>query len=143
MTTEIKPSERRTKCRFALKRELRYKVVDDGNTLAAGTGETIDLSSGGVGILVDQPLAVGAFIELSISWPVLLDENCPMRLIVFGRVVRCEDRLVACTVDKYEFRTQARKIHVAMPVRNDAMLQRWADGFRREAMKGRAVRASA
>jgi hypothetical protein len=139
MRNETKPTERRTKFRFPIHRELRYKLLEDDTIVAAGVGETVDVSSGGVGMMVDQPLALGAFVELSISWPVLLDASCPMRLIVFGRVVRHEGRLTACTIDKYEFRTQARKLQVATPIRTDTMLQRWADGIRKESIKARAA----
>ncbi|MGA2269536.1 MAG: hypothetical protein ABSH44_13790 [Bryobacteraceae bacterium] len=53
----------------------------------------------------EPELRPGTFIELSISWPALLDQTCPMRLIVFGRVLRGAGRTAACTLDKYEFRT--------------------------------------
>ena len=92
-------------------------------------------------MLVDQALVIGAFVEISISWPVLLDQNCPMRLIVFGRVVRSEGTMVGCTIDKYEFRTQARRLQVATPIRSDMMLQRWADGVRKEHDKARVANA--
>lgn len=133
-TVEI---ERRTKARFPVRRELRYKVLEDNTTVAAGFGETVDVSSSGVAFTVDQRLNQGAFIELSISWPVLLDASCAMRLIVFGRVQRSSEAKTACTVDKYEFRTQARSFQVAVPVRSDSMLQRWADGIRRESLRTR------
>jgi hypothetical protein len=139
MRNETKPSERRTKFRFPLQRELRYKLLEDDTIIASGSGETVNVSSGGVGLTVDQPLAVGAFVELSISWPVLLDASCPMRLIVFGRVVRTWENRCACTIDKYEFRTQARTMQVATPIRTDGMLQRWAGGFRKEALKIRTA----
>lgn len=139
MRNETKPSERRLKRRFPIQRELRFKLLEDDAIVAAGSGETIDVSSGGVAVNVDQPLGLGAFIELSISWPVLLDASCPMRLIVFGRVVRSEGNRVACTIDKYEFRTQARKLQVATPIRSDGMLQRWADQIRKENTKARAA----
>jgi len=43
-------------------------------------------------------------------------------------------------VEKYEFRTQSRKLRThTVPSRNDGMLQRWADGFRRENPKFRAL----
>lgn len=139
MLFETKPIERRTKYRFPLHREMRYKVLENDSIVAAGSGQTANLSSGGAGFTVDQPLAVGAFIEVSISWPVLLDSNCPIRLIAFGRVVRCAGREVACTIDKYEFRVQARTLHLATPIRSDGMLQRWADGIRKESLKARAT----
>ena len=139
MQNETKPIERRVKVRFPLHRELRYKLLEDDTIVASGSGETLDVSSGGVSMSVDQPLAMGAFVELSISWPVLLDQTCPMRLIAFGRVVRIEGNRAACTIDKYEFRTQARKPQVVTPIRSDAMLQRWADGYRKETVKARAA----
>ena len=73
-----------------------------------GQGHTVNMSSGGIAFSLDRELAPGAFVELSISWPVTLDTGTPMRLVVFGRVVRTMDGIAACSVDKYEFRTQAR-----------------------------------
>ncbi|MDR3703233.1 MAG: PilZ domain-containing protein [Candidatus Sulfopaludibacter sp.] len=138
----VRPSEkleRRTKARFPIHRELRYKVLDDDTIVAAGVGKTVDISSSGLAFDIDQTVKPGAFIELSISWPVLLDENCGMRLIVFGRVLRSGPRKTVCTIDKYEFRTQARVFQAAVPTRTDSMLQRWADGYRRETLKTREV----
>jgi hypothetical protein len=130
----IQQNERRTKFRFAIQREMRYKVVEEGTMIASGTGQTIDVGSGGVAFDAEQQLKPGAFVEVSISWPVLLDETCPMRLIVFGRVLRSAGRKTVCSLDKYEFRTQARTVQPTAP-RSDGMLQRWADGFRKEALK--------
>ena len=135
-------SDRRKKFRFPIHRELRYKILDEGVLVGAGTGQSINMGSGGVAISIDRELKPGAFIELSISWPVLLNDSCPMRFIAFGRVLRSAGKRSACTIDKYEFRTQARTVQAMPSVRNDAMLQRWADGIRKEAMKPR-VAASA
>ena len=138
----VRPSEkpeRRTKARFPIRRELRYKVLEDNTIVASGIGRTIDISSSGLAFDIDQTVKPGAFIELSISWPVLLDESCPMRLIVFGRVLRSGLQNSACSVDKYEYRTQARALQAVTPVRTDSMLQRWADGYRREITKAREV----
>ena len=122
-------------------RQLRYKMLEGDTIVASGVGETIDISSTGVAFSIEQQLKPGSFIELSISWPVLLHQDCPMRLIVFGRVLRsCEEKSV-CTVDKYEFRTQARVVQTTAPVRSDSMLQRWADGMRRDTVKARVMSA--
>ena len=132
-------NERRAKARFPILRELRYKLLEDGAVIGSGEGQTYDVGSGGIAFVHDGELKPGAFIELSISWPVLLDERCAMRLIVFGRVVRSGERRTACTVDKYEFRTQARTYQ--LPVRNDSMLRRWADSFVKESLKVRVASA--
>jgi len=130
-TKAVSDSERRGKFRFPMQRELRYKLLKNGATVESGAGETVDIGSGGVGFAIGRSLPTNTFIELSISWPVLLDNSCPMRLIVFGRVVRTDPGKSACTIDKYEFRTQARVLNPA-PVRTDSMLQRYADAVRRE-----------
>src|ERR1039458_7141112 len=100
--------ERRGKRRFAIERDLRYKTADHGVPVAAGSGQTMNMGSGGVAFVAEQPLTRGRFVELSIGWPVLLGGTCPIRFVVFGRVLRCNGRKAVCTIEKYEFRTQAR-----------------------------------
>jgi hypothetical protein len=129
-------AERRKKARFPINREVRYKVLEGDRIVEFGTGTTLDMGSGGMAFVTERQVLAGSFIELSISWPVLLGDSCPMRLIVFGRVVRSSARQAACTVDKYEYRTQARAtVTQIAPVRNDSMLQRWADNIRKETLK--------
>ena len=108
----IRATDRRKKSRFPIRRELRYKLLAD-DTMDSGTGQTINMGSGGIAFSIDHELKPDAFIELSISWPMLLDNTCPMRLIVFGRVLRSQSRKSVCNIDKYEFRTQARTFQAA------------------------------
>ncbi|PWT91476.1 MAG: hypothetical protein C5B56_03785 [Proteobacteria bacterium] len=134
-----KDKDRREKFRFPMNREVRYKVLQGGGaTLEAGQGQTIDMSSGGVLFQVERDLTVGAFIQLSVSWPVLLDDSCPMRLVIFGRVLRSTGNKCACSIDKHEFRTQARVIQPPA-MRTDSSLERWAGTFRKEQSKLRLV----
>lgn len=98
--------ERRHKQRFPLPRELRYRLLE-GN-IVIGTGMATDASSGGIAFTSEHALPVGALIELSVSWPVALEDSCRLRLVARGRVVRSGDGKTACTIDKFEFRTQAR-----------------------------------
>jgi hypothetical protein len=135
MPEQKKEIERRSKMRFPIRRDVRYKLVRDDVVIESGLGETTDMASGGVAFQMDHPLQVGAFVELSISWPVLLDNSCAMRLIVFGRIVRAWGKRSACRVDRYEFRTQARALQPVLAVRNDSMLQRFAGNARKETMK--------
>ena len=129
---------RRLKTRFPIHRELRYRLMQDGRVLEMGIGKTVNMASNGVAFALDRALTAGAFIELSISWPVLLDSGTPVRLVVFGRVLRNVGRLSACTVDRYEFRTQARSFARAT-VRQDSMLERWADAWTKETAKMQAA----
>jgi hypothetical protein len=136
MKTE-QPVERRGKLRFAIERDVRYKLLDSEETVSSGVGRTIDISSGGVLFLGEKTLRVGALIELSVSWPVLLNEDTPVRMIAFGRVVRNMGFVTACTIDKYEFRTQAR-VKNPIPIRHDTKLLRWAEAMRAKPLERRA-----
>ena len=124
-------NDRRTKHRFAMEREMRYKVLENDRIVANGTGRTIDISSRGVAFEAPY-VKTGSLVELSISWPVLLDESCLMRLIVFGRVVRAGKRNAACTIDRYEFRTQGRVCQVPVQATLNGPLRRWAGTMDRE-----------
>ena len=138
--------ERRSKWRFGVRRELRFTVMDDGQIVAAGTGHTIDISSAGVAFHTPHELPAGGFVKLSISWPALLDDSCPMLLVVFGRLVRVGEGISACTTEKYEFRTQPREWQARpIAVASDRVMQRWAQSVRRDYTRpaGRAAAAQA
>src|SRR5262249_7624884 len=115
-------NDRRAKFRFPIHRELRYKLLHDDAVVETGIGDTSNIGSGGVAFRTERTLEVDAVIELSISWPILLDETCPMRLIAFGRVLRSGAGMTACTIDKYEFRTQGRTLQAVPITRGNGML---------------------
>jgi len=117
---------RRLKSRFPIHRELRYRLMQEGRVLEAGLGKTVNMGSGGVAFAPDRELSAGMFIELSISWPAQLDNGTPMRLVVFGRVLRSGE-VSACTVDKYEFRTQGRSSENSTGLRGSVLPTRWAE----------------
>ena len=126
---------RRQKSRFPIHRELRYRLMQDGHTLEAGFGKTVNIGSGGVAFALEHELATGTFIELSIGWPVLLDTGTPMRLVIFGRVLRSGDGISVSTIDKYEFRTQARTPQTTTGLRGNLLPPRWMDRMMKQQPK--------
>jgi len=56
-------------------------------------------------------LTSGMPVELSMTWPVLLNDSCPMKLMIYGCVVRSNERWAAVAIERYEFRTQGRGAH--------------------------------
>lgn len=115
-----------------MEREIRYRVLDQDQIIASGTGKTFNLSSSGVAFATEHELPPGAFIELSIAWPALLENRCPLQLIGFGRILRCEKGRVASTIEQYEFRTLARAVpDDAWSARSDQRLRRWAEAVAR------------
>jgi len=140
LTKVEKPNDRRDKSRFPISRELRYKVVKESSVIESGNGQTADISSGGVCFLAGRKMEIDSYVELSISWPVLLDDSMPMRLIIFGRVLRSDGNRCACSIEKYEFRTQPRVFQTTTPTRSDSMLLRWAESLRKDPpMKSRTA----
>ena len=122
------PVDRRAKKRFVMEREIRYRVLEQDKIIAVGSGKTLNLSSNGVAFVTKNDLPPGAFIELSIAWPALHENRCPLQLIGFGRVLRSARGTLACTLKQYEFRTLARIVpEDAWAARGDQNLRRWAD----------------
>ncbi len=106
LNTAKQTNDRRASDRFPLEREIRYKVVSRKTTDAAGSGTTVNMSSGGVLFTTEGLLLPGGQVELAISWPVQLDSKVALKLVARGRVVRAEEGLAAVEIQQYEFRTQ-------------------------------------
>ena len=115
-----------------MEREIRYRVLEQDQIIASGTGKTFNLSSSGVAFAAERDVPIGGFIELSIAWPALLENRCPLQLIGFGRVLRSADGRIAATIEQYEFRTLARAVpDNSWPARSDQRLRRWAEAVAR------------
>lgn len=100
--------ERRTKRRFQIEQEVKYKMLYGQRIAETGVGKTTNISSGGVWFSTETMLTAGMPVELSMTWPVLLNDSCPMKLMIYGCVVRSNERGAAVAIERYEFRTQGR-----------------------------------
>ena len=65
------------------------------------------MSSCGVLFESDCDSPVCRHIELSRDWPVQSDENCLLKLVEQGRVVRHENRQFAVKIERHKFKKQA------------------------------------
>jgi hypothetical protein len=102
--------ERRAKRRFPIDRDVKYKVLRGDRIAEFGSGKTLNVSSSGICFTTETVLPLAAPIELSMSWPALLNDSCPMKLTIHGSVVRSDAHGTVVTVERYEFRTQGRSI---------------------------------
>jgi len=100
--------ERRTKRRFLIDREARYRLLYGQHLAETGAARALNMSSSGIWMATDKMLTTGLPVEVSISWPALLGETCPLKLIVFGCVVRSTEEGAAVAIERYEFRTQGQ-----------------------------------
>src|SRR5690349_9043545 len=111
--TEQEPAEvsgdRRNKRRYPIELPVQYKIMKNYLVMGTGSGNSLDLSSGGIAFTSTAPLKIGSYLELSVSWPVMLNQSCPLKLVASGRVVRSDQTCTAISLDRYEFRTAAAK----------------------------------
>ena len=115
--------ERRTKRRFQIDQEVKYKMLYGQRIAETGVGRTMNISSGGVWFSTENMLTSGMPVELSMNWPVLLNDSCPMKLMIYGCVVRSNEKGAAVAIERYEFRTQgSRSFQQTAPVPVEARL---------------------
>jgi len=100
------PSERRATSRFPLREEVKYKVLHTKALETIGSGQTLNIGSGGILFTTDERLPVGRMVELSVNWPARLDGTCALKFVAVGRVVRSEANRAAVRIERYEFRTR-------------------------------------
>jgi hypothetical protein len=98
-------TDRRGSNRFAIDRELRFKVTNRKVQGEVGQGRTINMSSTGILFTTDQNVLPGRTVEIAVSWPAQLNNKCPLKLVARGRVVRSTEGCVAIQIQHYEFRT--------------------------------------
>ena len=98
---------RRQSERFPIERQVRYRLIDKRNQDERGEGQTINISSHGVAFRPPGPLTPGIRLQMCISWPVLLNDRCALKLVVRGRVARVSEDLVAVEIQQHEFRTNS------------------------------------
>ena len=97
--------DRRSRRRYPMELPMQYKVMRDRLVSGSGTGKVLNMSSKGIAFESSQTLEPGAFVELSVKWPVLLNRCCPLKLVASGRVVRSDAHAAVVNMERYEFRT--------------------------------------
>lgn len=108
-------AERRKKVRFPIQEECTIRT---GKRMAVSqTGLTVDINTHGVLIktLGIQSSDIGKAAEVSVSWPVLLDGSVPIKLFLFGTILRVDGKKVAVRINRHEFWI-ARKKRPEVPV---------------------------
>ncbi|HUP05023.1 MAG TPA: hypothetical protein VMU19_13600 [Bryobacteraceae bacterium] len=104
----VAAGDRRTERRFALILGLSWKLIHRNRVMASGAGHTIDISRHGVRFDSCPRISAGKKMEISIAWPVLLHGVAPIKLVIGGPVVRCDDACTVVRIVRHEFRTARR-----------------------------------
>ena len=105
--------DRRVHFRYSLAFGVQYNITGrtNGNGPRTepieGTGSILNISSGGLLFEADRALNQGAVIDLSVDWPVLLDNRLPLKLKIRGKIIRTNERLTAVQLRWWEFHTRS------------------------------------
>jgi hypothetical protein len=103
-------SEQRSHQRYPIELEAEYRLLSKSHRESLGSAKTRNISSGGVLLRAPGSLIAGSSIEVMVSWPFLLEGVCPLRLVMRGRVVRCDGQGVAIQANYHEFRTAGSRL---------------------------------
>jgi hypothetical protein len=102
--------ERRSRQRFPIEQEVGYKIFGSHKSVVqVGLGMSLNMSSTGVLFTTESTLPPGERVELAMSWPVLLNDMLPLKLVARGRLVRSAGTQAAMSIEKYEFKTRVLK----------------------------------
>jgi hypothetical protein len=102
--TDIIHGDRRCDRRYAVEIPLRFTYTEKGIAYL-GSGTVADLSRSGVRFFTDSPPPDGVEVELRLAWPFLLQNVCPLELMIRGEVFRTGPRGTVVNLHHYEFRT--------------------------------------
>lgn len=105
LDSNLANDERRRNLRFLLNTELRYQVcVRKNRAPIRGTGQVHNIGSKGLAFRADGPLTAGWRLSVSMAWAAKLDD-CMLRLVFEGVILRASDDLVVVTIERADFRT--------------------------------------
>ena len=93
------------------RQSFRYPFTAHAQCILAGNriqAKIQDIGSGGVFLKTDRMLRPCESIQVLIDWPVLLDQRCPLRLVIFGKVLRSDESGSAVKLIHYEFRIRPK-----------------------------------
>jgi hypothetical protein len=103
--------------RYPVSLHVTYKLFHhNGRIDRLGSGQTLDVSSGGACFESGDRFPSAGIIELVINWPCLLEGVCPLKLVMRGRIVRVDGQRIAVEAEHHEFRTAGlRPLHAHPP----------------------------
>jgi hypothetical protein len=96
--------DQRSHRRYPIMFEVEYRI-SRRLVVHFGSARTLNISSGGVLLEADDLLPSSGPIRLMVNWPFVLDEVCPLKLVIDGHIVRYEGNRIAIRIEHHEFHT--------------------------------------
>ena len=102
------PFERRLHQRYPITLDVEYEVPGGNGVRLIGFGRAVNISSRGVLLEISDPLPNRCRIRLSINWPFFLGGSIPLKLVMYGNIVRVAGSTIVVRVTGHTFRTAGR-----------------------------------
>jgi len=102
------PFEERLHQRYPLTLDVEYKVPGGNGVRLMGFGRTVNISSRGLLLDISDRLPNRCRIQVSINWPFLLGGSIPLKLLMYGNIVRVAGNTIAVRVTGHTFQTAGR-----------------------------------
>ena len=102
-------------CRwYPVKLPVTFRAFSNQALVQTGVGQTLRISSGGVHVDLGELIRPSVTeVEVSISWPMLLDRTTQIRLVMIGKILSSKVEYAEISADRYEFRTAKRFVSSA------------------------------
>ena len=105
--TDSANPDRRSHLRFSLDADLRFQASWRGKPIS-GEGQVLNISSKALAFRTGGPLYPGMRLKASVAWPARLDQ-CKLRLVFVGVVLRASAGLVVASIERPQFRTSRER----------------------------------
>lgn len=112
-------AERRANIRYPCRLCVSWRTLDPPLRRGESTIGTLNISSKGLLFSTTEKFERGSILEVTLDWPVRLNQQVPLKLVITGHVLRSSDGSTAVRINHYEFRTRGQGISAvhASPVR--------------------------
>ena len=91
---------------YPLTLPTHYKVYRGNGVVESGSGETLSIGARSVLFRAEHALEIGLRVDLSIEWPMLLDNRVPLQLCVEGEIALCAGKRVLVRALHYDFKVR-------------------------------------
>jgi hypothetical protein len=112
-------AERRANIRYPCRLCVSWKTLDPPLRRGESTIGTLNISSKGLLFSTAEKFERGSILEVTLDWPVRLNQQVALKLVITGHVIRSADGCTAVRINHYEFRTRGQGISTVheVPVR--------------------------
>jgi hypothetical protein len=89
---------------------VSWRTLDPPLQRGESTIGTLNISSKGLLFSTAEQFERGRVLEVTLDWPVRLNQQVPLKLVILGHVLRSADGCTAMSINQYEFRTRANSL---------------------------------